>query len=201
MCGRKKVRKRKTFVKLFAVAIASIALIPLMFMFICEAFLRSPMCSGFFFKRFFSPCKVAVPQRWQGPTRSYGYAGKEASPSATSTAASDWGSLLVRRSRALALGAAHPSSGAGQACPSAVLATACCTATASMPQQRRDQPAAAARRRAGGALCDRTWSRCCTKRPASPLQRLPTSEPRTMRSCGPPLQCSGQWTVSGARLP
>ena len=85
----------------------------------------------------------------------------------------------------------HEWSGAGQACPSAVLATACCTATASMPHQRRDQPAAAARRRAGGALCDRTRSRCCTKRPASPLQRPPTSEPRTTSSCGPPLQSSG----------
>ena len=44
-------------------------------------------------------------------------------------------------------------SGAGQARPSAVVATACCTATLSMPHQRRVQPARTARRKAGGARC------------------------------------------------
>ena len=40
---------------------------------------------------------------------------KPASPTATSAAASDWGSLLLRRARALARGAAHPSGTGGAA--------------------------------------------------------------------------------------
>ena len=71
----------------------------------------------------------------------------------------------------------------------------CCTATPSMPHQRRDQrrdqPAAAARRRAGGARCDRTRRRWCTRRPASSFQRPPISAPRTTSSCGPARQSSG----------
>ena len=66
---------------------------------------------------------------------------KTASPTATSAAASDWGSLLVRRARALARGAAHPSGTGGTVLAKPALVP-CCTATASMPRQRRDQPAA-----------------------------------------------------------
>ena len=46
--------------------------------------------------------------------------------------------------------------GAGHAQPRAVLATACWTATASIPHQRLDHPAPAAVLTAGGARCART---------------------------------------------
>ena len=82
-------------------------------------------------------------------------------------------------------------SGAGQARPSAVVATACCTATLSMPHQRRVQPARAAGRRAGGARCARTRSKSRKKRWASVFQRPPTSEPSTTSCCGPPWLSSG----------
>ena len=82
-------------------------------------------------------------------------------------------------------------SGAGHAQPRAVLVTACCTATPSMPHQRRDQPALAAVRRAGGARCARTRSRSRTKRCASPFQRPPTSDPSTTSRWGPPQPSSG----------
>eukprot|EP00439_Symbiodinium_sp_Y106_P085372 s1008_g28.t1 len=135
--------------------------------------------------------------RGRPTTRSYGYAGKTSSPTATSAAASDWGSLLVRRARALARRAAHPSdTSTGQACPSAVLATACCAATASMPHQRRDQPAAATQGRAGGALCDRMRSRCCAKRPAA-LADLRAQNDELLRSSAAELRVCGPFPALG----
>ena len=62
--------------------------------------------------------------------------------------------------------------GAGHALPSAVLATACCTATPN---------------------CDHGGKR----RGAPAFQRLPTSAPRTTSCCGPPALSSG----CAARLP
>ena len=72
---------------------------------------------------------------------------------------------------------------AGQARPSAVLATACCTVTLSMPHQRRVQPALAAEHKAGGARCARTRSKSRKKRWASVFPRPPTSEPSTTSCC------------------
>ena len=84
---------------------------------------------------------------------------KTASPTATSAAASDWGSLLVRRARALARGAAHPSGTGGAALAKPARAgDGLLHGNSQYAHQRRDQPAAAARRRAGGALCDEAAS-------------------------------------------
>ena len=62
--------------------------------------------------------------------------------------------------------------GAGGAQPSAVLATACCTAPASPTNALTclDHPTAAAVLTAGGARCPRTRTRPRTKRVASPFQ-------------------------------
>ena len=81
--------------------------------------------------------------------------------------------------------------GAGHAQPRAVLATACWTATASIPHQCLDHPAAAAVLTAGGARCARTRTRSRTKRAASPFQRPPTSDPSTRRRWGPARRNSG----------
>ena len=96
---------------------------------------------------------------------------------------------------ALARGAAHPS-GTGGAALAKPAPVPCWRRPAS-----RQQPvcptngATSPRRSRGGELAELfatgTRSRCCTKRPASPFQRPPTSEPRTTSSCGPPLQSSG----------
>ena len=72
-------------------------------------------------------------------------------------------------------------SGAGQARPSAVVATACCTATLSMPHQRRVQPARAAGRRAGRPDSEQVAQEAL----GFGVQRPPTSEPSTTRCCGP----------------
>ena len=74
-------------------------------------------------------------------------------------AASDWGSLLVRRARAFARGAAHPSGTGGAALAKPARAgDGLLHGNSQYAHQRRDQPAAAARRRAGGALCDEAAS-------------------------------------------
>ena len=61
----------------------------------------------------------------------------------------------------------HPAGrgGPGHACPKAVLATACCTATDSAPHQRRDQAADAEALTAGGARRARRRTSSCRKLP------------------------------------
>ena len=81
-------------------------------------------------------------------------------------------------------------SGAGQARPGAVIATAYCTATLSMPHPRRVQPALAAARKAGGARCARTRS-IAQRASGCGIPVPPTSERRTTSCCGPPWLSSG----------
>ena len=110
----------------------------------------------------------------------------------TASPTGDWGSLLVRRARALARGAAHPS-GTGGAALAKPAPVPCWRRPAA-----RQQPvcptngATSSRRPRGGELAELfATGRGVGAAPASPFQRPPTSEPRTTSSCGPPLQSSG----------
>ena len=86
------------------------------------------------------------------------------------------------------LGLAGPASssarsrgGAGQACPSAVLATACCAATPTNGGTSEEREALAATGRAGGGARSGQLRH----------QRPPISAPRTTSSCGPARQSCG----------
>ena len=135
----------------------------------------------FFFPRLFCACMSQSSRHW---LRGYGAGrrGGRAGPaqSARSRTRSNGGSL------------AAPIAVVGQAWPSAVVPTACCTATARRPHQRRAHPLAALRLTAAGA---RGRARSC----APPSSSGPQPPPPTQANiAGLGRRARGRWFVCGA---